>query len=249
MDDFAYTLRRDLIRTLGEEGGAELSACDAYVELFALLARHLWPEGQRFEPRSVLIDAALLTPLFHLVLAHRGAFEREHLLSYGRLGALVQPGLDSRRTPGVRAPLPPSGAGLSFALGWSGAGPVTCVVDERAFKTATFDESLSFWDTLPHRPITLLLCAYREQSFEALKARLERLGRRVSSFGPQDALPESFDEGIYVFYRRPTFLHLKASTPLTRQVKEELLEELRLRAGKEEPAQWQMNFSLASQEF
>jgi len=121
----ARIIRRSIVQMLAEAGsghpGGSLSSADLITALFFAVLRHdpkqpQWPQRDRFH-----LSKGHCCPLLYAVLAERGFFPKERLLTLRRLGSMLQ-GHPDRRTPGVDVASGSLGQGLSVAIGMSLAG-------------------------------------------------------------------------------------------------------------------------------
>jgi transketolase len=116
----AREIRRLIIRMLAKAGsghpGGSLSATDLVTALFFKVLRHRpkepsWPERDRFH-----MSKGHCAPLLYAILAQRGYFAKEKLMTLRQLGSTLQ-GHPDRRTPGVEVASGSLGQGLSVGLG------------------------------------------------------------------------------------------------------------------------------------
>jgi transketolase len=117
----AKTLRRHIIRMLGEAGsghpGGSLSAADIVAALyFEVLKldpeRPDWPDRDRF-----VLSKGHAAPVLYAALAERGFFPAEELATLRKLGSRLQGHPDMKKLPGVEMSTGSLGQGLSAANG------------------------------------------------------------------------------------------------------------------------------------
>jgi len=120
LQEKARKIRRDILVMLYEAGsghpGGSLSSVEILLSLYYYKLRHdpsnpSWPERDKFILSKGHGCSALYT-----VLAHRGFFPREELLTFRKLGSRLQ-GHAYRGVPGVEASTGSLGQGLSIAHG------------------------------------------------------------------------------------------------------------------------------------
>ena len=118
----AKEIRRKIIRMIAEAGsghpGGSLSSTDLITALFYSVLKHdpknpSWPDRDRFH-----MSKGHCAPLWYAVLAERGYFPKEKLMTLRRLGSMLQ-GHPDPRTPGIEVASGSLGQGLSVALGMS----------------------------------------------------------------------------------------------------------------------------------
>ncbi len=118
----AKQIRRLIIQMLAKAGsghpGGSLSAADLITVLYFAVLQHdpknpHWPGRDRFH-----LSKGHCCPLWYAVLAERGYFAKDKLLTLRQLGSMLQ-GHPDRRTPGVEVASGSLGQGLSVALGMS----------------------------------------------------------------------------------------------------------------------------------
>jgi len=116
----AREVRRDILRMITEAGsghpGGSLSAVEILVALYWGVLRHdpanpSWPERDRF-----ILSKGHACPALYAVLAHRGYFPREELMTFRKVGSRLQ-GHAHIMTPGVEMSAGSLGQGLSFGIG------------------------------------------------------------------------------------------------------------------------------------
>lgn len=115
-----WQVRRDILIMLEHAGsghpGGSLSAVEILVSLYFAKLKHdpanpSWPERDRF-----VLSKGHCCPVLYTVLAHRGFFPREELMTFRRLNSRLQ-GHAYRGVPGVEASTGSLGQGLSIAQG------------------------------------------------------------------------------------------------------------------------------------
>lgn len=121
LQEFATDLRRDIVKMIARAGsghpGGSLSAVDLLTVLFCKVMRYKadlpdWPERDRF-----ILSKGHAAPLLYAVLAKSGYFPEETLLSFRKLGSILQGHPDSKKVPGVEVSTGSLGQGLSIAGG------------------------------------------------------------------------------------------------------------------------------------
>ncbi len=129
----AKQIRRLIIEMLAEAGsghpGGSLSATDLVTALYFNVLRHdprnpQWPDRDRFH-----MSKGHACPLWYAVLAERGYFEKEKLMTLRKFGSLLQ-GHPDRRTPGVESASGSLGQGLSVGLGMS----LAARIDKKSYR-------------------------------------------------------------------------------------------------------------------
>ena len=114
-------LRADIIRMITAAGsghpGGSLSVIDLLAVLYAKHLRHDpkrpdWPGRDR-----LILSKGHACPALYAVLAHRGFFPKEELMTLRKLGSRLQGHPERRRLPGIEAATGSLGQGLSMGLG------------------------------------------------------------------------------------------------------------------------------------
>ena len=114
-------LRVDIIRMLEAAGsghpGGSLSVIDLLTVLYYEFLRHRpaepnWPDRDR-----VILSKGHACPALYAVMARRGYFPKEKLLSLRKLGSPLQGHPDRLRLPGIELSTGSLGQGLSVAIG------------------------------------------------------------------------------------------------------------------------------------
>ncbi|MBI2935093.1 MAG: transketolase [Chloroflexi bacterium] len=120
LQEICRQVRRDILIMLEHAGsghpGGSLSAVEILVTLYWVKLKNnpgepTWPERDRF-----ILSKGHCCPVLYTVLAHRGFFPREELMTFRRLNSRLQ-GHAYRGTPGVEASTGSLGQGLSIANG------------------------------------------------------------------------------------------------------------------------------------
>jgi transketolase len=139
MDDLSSQtkeLRADIIRMIAAAGsghpGGSLSVIDILAVLYAKHLRHDpkrpdWPGRDR-----LILSKGHACPALYAVLAHRGFFPKEELLTLRKLGSRLQGHPERHRLPGIEAATGSLGQGLSMGLGMALAAK-TDSTDQRVF--------------------------------------------------------------------------------------------------------------------
>ncbi len=118
----ARSLRRTIVEMVACAGsghpGGSLSATDLITALFFEVIRNRpaepsWPDRDRFH-----LSKGHCAPLLYAVLAERGFFPKDKLMTLRKKGSMLQ-GHPDRRTPGVEVASGSLGQGLSIAVGMS----------------------------------------------------------------------------------------------------------------------------------
>jgi len=121
LKDVARQCRRDIVRMTHKAGsghpGGSLSAIDALVVLYLRHMRvrpqePLWHERDMF-----FLSKGHCTPAYYAVMAARGYFPREELLTFRALGTRLQGHPSNTHLPGVDSSSGSLGQGLSVANG------------------------------------------------------------------------------------------------------------------------------------
>lgn len=119
-------MRRHILTMVAEAGSGHPGGSLSIVEILTLLYFHFmkvdperpdWPDRDR-----LILSKGHACPAWYAVLAERGFFPVEELLTLRRLGSRLQGHPDMRKTPGVEASTGSLGQGLSFANGVALAG-------------------------------------------------------------------------------------------------------------------------------
>lgn len=114
-------VREDILRMLTEAGsghpGGSLSAVELLVGLYYTKLRHRpdepdWPERDRF-----ILSKGHIAPALYTVMAHRGYFPREELLTLRKFGSRLQGHPASLKLPGIEVSTGSLGQGLSVGVG------------------------------------------------------------------------------------------------------------------------------------
>ncbi|MDD2751883.1 MAG: transketolase [Candidatus Omnitrophica bacterium] len=118
----AKEIRKSIVRMIAQAGsghpGGSLSATDLITALYFAVLKHdpenpAWPDRDRFH-----LSKGHCCPLLYSVLAQRGYFSKDKLMTLRKLGSVLQ-GHPDRRTPGIEVASGSLGQGLSVALGMS----------------------------------------------------------------------------------------------------------------------------------
>lgn len=122
LENQAKEIRRSIVQMIFHAGsghpGGSLSAADLITALYFAVLKHdpkmpQWSERDRFH-----LSKGHCCPLLYAVLAQRGYFSKDKLITLRKLGSILQ-GHPDRRTPGIEAASGSLGQGLSVALGMS----------------------------------------------------------------------------------------------------------------------------------
>ncbi|MEW6081232.1 MAG: transketolase [Bacillota bacterium] len=126
LEAVAREVRKHIIRMTHAAGsghpGGSLSAVEILTALFFRVMKvnpedPCWPQRDRF-----VLSKGHACPALYAVLAKKGFFPEEDLLTLRRLGSHLQGHPDMRKTPGVEASTGSLGQGLSFSVGLALAG-------------------------------------------------------------------------------------------------------------------------------
>ncbi len=132
----AATIRRNIIVMLTEAGsghpGGSLSATETLVLLYYRIMRHdpgdiRWPDRDRF-----VMSKAHCSPIVYAVLADRGYFPPEELLTFRKINSRLQ-GHVYMSVPGVEFSGGSLGQGLSYSIGIALAGRL----DDKGYRVYT----------------------------------------------------------------------------------------------------------------
>lgn len=133
LKDIARNIRIDILKMLTEAGsghtGGSLSSVEIFVSLFWYKLRHRpkepdWPQRDRF-----ILSKGHGCPTFYAVLANRGFFPKEEILTLRKLGTRLQ-GHPQRGLPGIEAASGSLGQGLSIANGIA----LACRIDKGSYR-------------------------------------------------------------------------------------------------------------------
>ncbi|MCX5794206.1 MAG: transketolase [Elusimicrobia bacterium] len=114
-------LRADIIRMIAAAGsghpGGSLSVIDILAVLYDKHLRHDpkrpdWPSRDR-----LVLSKGHACPALYAVMAHRGFFPKEELMTLRKLGSRLQGHPERHRLPGIEAATGSLGQGLSIGLG------------------------------------------------------------------------------------------------------------------------------------
>lgn len=134
LQDKARDIRADIIRMLAEAGsghpGGSLSSVEIVTSLFFHVLR-LRPEEPEWPGRDrFILSKGHAAPLLYAVLAERGFFPKDELLTLRKLGSRLQGHPARNRVPGIEASTGSLGQGLSLGLGIALAG----MLDRRNYR-------------------------------------------------------------------------------------------------------------------
>lgn len=124
----ARIIRTEIIRMLAEAGSGHPGGSLSAVEIVTALYFHVmrlrpeepeWPDRDRF-----ILSKGHAAPLLYAVLAERGFFQKEELLTLRMLGSRLQGHPAYGKLPGVEASTGSLGQGLSIGLGIALAGKI-----------------------------------------------------------------------------------------------------------------------------
>lgn len=121
LQERARSVREHVVRMTANAGvghqGGPMSAADLFVALYFHALRvdpnnPRWPDRDRF-----VLSKGHAASGFYAVLAERGFFPKEELLTFGKLNSRLQLHPDLHMVPGVEASTGSLGQGLSIAIG------------------------------------------------------------------------------------------------------------------------------------
>jgi transketolase len=121
LGDIAKVVRRDVLTMTLEAGsghiGGSLSAVDLLVVLY-WESMKVRPDRPQWEDRDRLVlSKAHASPALYAVLARRGYFNVQELMTFRKLKTVLQGFPDMQKTPGIDASVGSPGQGLSIANG------------------------------------------------------------------------------------------------------------------------------------
>lgn len=121
LQEISKTVRQDIIRMIGKAGsghpGGSLSMVEILVSLYYEVM-NIKPEDPCWEDRDRLVlSKGHGCPALYSVLAHKGYFGTDKLITLRRLGSILQGHPDMKKTPGIDASTGSLGQGLSVAVG------------------------------------------------------------------------------------------------------------------------------------
>ena len=117
----ANEVRQDIIRSLLQAGSGHsagpLGMADVFTALFFEVAK-LDPQNPQWPERDyIVLSNGHICPLLYAVMAHRGFFPREELLTLRKFGSRLQGHPHREALPGLENSSGPLGSGLSQAAG------------------------------------------------------------------------------------------------------------------------------------
>ncbi len=115
------TIRQDIVKMIGAaksgHPGGSLSAVEILSTLYYRVM-HIDPENPKWEGRDrFVLSKGHAAPALYSVLAHRGFFPAEELMSLRKFGSRLQGHPDMKKTPGIDASTGSLGQGFSIAVG------------------------------------------------------------------------------------------------------------------------------------
>ncbi|MDR1580457.1 MAG: transketolase [Synergistaceae bacterium] len=120
LEKIALDVRKDVVRMLGlaHVGGISkvIRVVNVLVFLYWEYMKVFPAERERADRDRFVMGNGAAAPALYACLARRGYFDRDELWNYGCLGAVLQ-GYPDMRTPGIDAPWPSHGGGISVASG------------------------------------------------------------------------------------------------------------------------------------
>ncbi|MGH0052733.1 MAG: transketolase [Sphaerochaetaceae bacterium] len=122
LQDIARTIRRDTIEEIGNLGvghiGGALSVVDILTLLYFRMMENIDPNNPRKERRDKLVlSKGHAGPALYAVLAEKGYFPKEWLLTLNKGGTNLPSHCDMNRTPGIDFTTGSLGQGSSAAVG------------------------------------------------------------------------------------------------------------------------------------
>lgn len=133
----ANDIRRDIIESIysakaGHPGGS-LSAADILTYLY-FNEMYIDPDNPQKEDRDrFVLSKGHAAPALYAVLAHRGFFNKEKLLTLRKIGSILQGHPDMKSVPGVDMSTGSLGQGISAAVGMAIVGKL----DKKEYKVYT----------------------------------------------------------------------------------------------------------------
>jgi len=121
LEAIARRLRRHIIRMIGHAGsghpGGSLSAVEVLTALYFRVLRVDPQDPARPDRDRFILSKGHAAPALYAVLAERGFFPAEELMTLRQLGSRLQGHPDMTATPGVEMTSGCEGLGLSFGIG------------------------------------------------------------------------------------------------------------------------------------
>ena len=121
LEAIARRLRRHIIRMIGQAGsghpGGSLSAVEILTALYFRVLRVDPQDPARPDRDRFILSKGHAAPALYAVLAERGFFPVEELMTLRQLGSRLQGHPDMTATPGVEMTSGCEGLGLSFGIG------------------------------------------------------------------------------------------------------------------------------------
>lgn len=125
LTQYAYQLRRDVLKMVYLAGSGHIGGSFSIAELMAALyfdVLHLDPSQPRWPLRDrVVLSKGHAAPILYAALAHRGFFPVETLWTLRQAKSILQGHPDMKRTPGVDITSGCLGEGLSNGCGFAAA--------------------------------------------------------------------------------------------------------------------------------
>lgn len=117
----ACDIRIDIIKETYYAGsghpGGSLSAADILTVLY-FHEMNIKPDEPKMEDRDkFILSKGHATPVLYATLAHRGFFPKEELITFRKLGSMLQGHPDMRKVPGVEMSTGSLGQGFSSSVG------------------------------------------------------------------------------------------------------------------------------------
>lgn len=130
LDDTAHRLRVHVIRSIYEAGSGHPGGSLGLAEIMSVLyfrTMRIDPDKPDWEDRDRLIlSKGHAAPILYAVLAERGYFPIETLMTLRKTGSILQGHPDMRKTPGVDMTTGCLGEGLSAGIGMALAARLDC---------------------------------------------------------------------------------------------------------------------------
>ena len=196
LQERSRVVRRDVVGMLGMARagclGASLSTVDILVWLYGAVL-NVQPSAPFFEGRDrFVLSRTASAPALYATLAERGFFPRDELWGYRRLGSLLQPSPEYRRTPGVDVSCgnpgmgPGVAAGLALALRLQGVeARVFCLMGVEEMSSGSVWEAFSELAVSEPMNLTLIVnCEIGKNGDLSGDVKAETaLAKRIESFG------------------------------------------------------------------
>jgi len=120
LQELSRQIRIDVIKSVGTAKSGHVGGSVSCAEILATLYFSAMKADPALPPEArdkCVLSKGHAAPALYSVLAHRGYFPREELLSLRKLGSRFQGHPDMKKTPGVDASTGSLGQGISIAVG------------------------------------------------------------------------------------------------------------------------------------